>query len=121
MVMSVILFFIYPVIGLLLAVLACSAFGLALCMFVGLINILRFKWAWTLTLGYAAGSLICLTLAGGILYLVGTIGDHTGYKVQAVFFVSVIFPGIFAIKIIPQYLKIAAKQTRGRLAEKQEP
>src|SRR5687768_1541824 len=92
--------------GFLLAVLGSIALGFALCALVGLFNIFRYKWAWGLMLGYATACLICLLLIQGVLYLTGTLGDHTGYKMQVMILVGLAFPGVIMLAVIPAFIKV---------------
>ena len=103
--------------GFILAILGSVALGLALCALVGLFNVFRYKWTWAIMLGYAVGSLVCLLLIQGVLFLTGTIGDHTGNKMQTMVLVGLAFPGILMPAVIPPFIKIAVRQTRGSPTE----
>jgi hypothetical protein len=105
--------FVYWFAGFIMALIGSCGIGLVFGIFVGLLNIARYKWAWALMLAYAAGALICLLLIEGLLYLTGTLGDHTGYKMQTLLLVGLIFPGIISLAAIPAFIKVAARQTRG--------
>ena len=99
--------------GMVIALLGSCALGFALCVLVGLFNIFRYKRTWALIVGYAVGSLFCLMLIQGVLLIAGTIGDHTGYKMQTMLLVGLVFPGVLALSGIKPFVNIALKQTRG--------
>mgnify|MGYP003563518267 CR=1 FL=1 len=99
--------------GFILAFLGAVGLGLALCAFVGLFNVFRYKRTWALALGYSVGSFICVLLIQGILFLAGTIGDRTGYNMQTMILLGLAFPGILMLAVIPPFIKVALRQTRG--------
>jgi len=66
---------------------------------------------------YVVGVFICVSLIQLILFASGTIGDHTHYKGQVGLIVGAVFPGIFALGIVPQFIAIALRQSGGNLAE----
>ena len=99
--------------GLLMALIGCCGIGFVFCVFVALFNIFHYKWSWALMLAYAVGAFICLLLIQGFLYLAGTLGDHTSYKMQIFMLVGLAFPGIISLAAIPAFVRVAAKQTRG--------
>ena len=105
--------FVYWFSGLVLAVLLSCALGFALCSVVGLLNIFRYKWAWLLVIVYGVFSCVCIALIQLILFLAGTLGDHTGYKMQFLVVVGLLVPGIIMLAVIPQFIKVAMRQTRG--------
>lgn len=112
---------IYWFVGLIMALFGCCGIGFALCIFVALFNIFRYKWAWALMLAYGLFAFICLLSVQGLLYLVGTIGDHTSYKMQMLVLTGLVFPGLISLAAIPAFIKVAAKQTRGLEPDKLEP
>ena len=105
--------FVYWLAGFVTALISSCGIGFAFCVFVALFNIFRYKWAWALMLAYSAGAFICLLLILGLLYLAGTLGDHTGYKMQTFLLVGLVVPGIISLTAIPAFFKVAARRTRG--------
>jgi len=104
---------IYWFAGLIMALIGSCGIGFVFCVLVAFFNIFRYKWSWALMLAYCAGAFICLLLIQGLLYLAGTLGDHTSYKMQIFIVVGLIFPGVISLAAIPAFFKVAARQTRG--------
>ncbi len=103
--------------GFILASLVAVALGFALCAIIGLFNIFRYKWTWALILMYLVLSIISMFLIQFLFFLFGTLGYYTDYKMQKMVFVGFAFPGIFIFKLIPPFIKIALRQTRGLMTE----
>ena len=107
------LFLLYYFEGFLMAIIACTALGLALAVLVALAKAFARPKNLLLALGYAFVAFICYLLFVGGLHLAGWIGDRTNYVGQTGIIAGAIFPGIFGLKIIPQFLRIASLQTSG--------
>jgi hypothetical protein len=101
------LFPIYWIGGIVMAVFIACAIG----MFLSAVIALGRKY--TLSFFYLLGAAF---FAGGckvILLIAGTIGDHTGYRSQSAFFIGLFFPGILMLPIISQFVAAARSQIKG--------
>jgi hypothetical protein len=103
--MTIILGLIYYFAGMALAFVAGWTLASALCVFSVLIRLFVGKHAFALLL-----LLIVMTLGGcGAIYLIlhgcGILGDHTHYKMQYMLIAGAVFPGIFALQFIPEFLR----------------
>jgi len=69
----------------------------------------------------AGGYLAMAVLSAGglwlLIFLSGTIGDHTGYVSQKGVICGLVFPGILALQAIPQCMSVANKQTSGIIVQ----
>ena len=109
--MKFVLFFLFYFQGFFMAIIACSAIGFALCAIVALFKSATRPKNLLLFLVYLFGCLVCYMLFLGGLYLAGWIGDRTNYATGML--IGAIFPGLFGLAIIPQFLAVAARQTSG--------
>ena len=96
-----------------MAIVACSGIGFALAALVALFKSLSRLKNLLLMLGYAVASLVCYCLFIGGFYVAGWVGDRTHYGGQTGLLIGAVFPGIFALAIIPQFFSVARKQTSG--------
>lgn len=96
-----------------MAIIACSGVGFALAALLALFKSFSRSKNLLLMLGYAAAALVCYCLFIGGFYLAGWVGDRTHYGGQTGMLIGAIFPGLFALAIIPQFLAVARKQTSG--------
>lgn len=112
--MSFILGAVYYIMGILMAFGAFAAIGWAFCALIALLKISR-PGNSKLLAGYVfmAGLAAVATWCG--LPIAGWIGDHTAYKGQIGLIVGACFPGILAISLIPNFVKIAMRQTDGHI------
>ncbi len=99
--------------GFILAMAAACALGLVLCALLALIRIPRRKKNIGLFAVYLIGATLCALFVQGGLYLAAWIGDQTEYSSQTSLIVGAVFPGIFFLSVIPQFIKVAQKQTLG--------
>jgi hypothetical protein len=111
--MKFVLFLLFYFQGFFMAIIACSAIGFALCAIVALFKSVTRPKNLLLFLAYVLGSLVCYMLFLGGLYLAGWIGDRTNYAGQTGMLIGAIFPGLFCLAIIPQFLAVAVRQTSG--------
>lgn len=111
------LFIAYYLTGFFMALAVCFGIGLALCVLIALLK----SFSRPKNLILAGGYLLMFTISAGFLwflvFLAGSIGDHTGYVSQRGVICGMIFPGIFALQAIPQCLAVANKQTSGIVVE----
>jgi hypothetical protein len=107
------LFLVYYFEGFFMAIIACSAIGLVLAVLVALTKAFARPKNLLLALMYGFGAFICYLPFFGGLHLAGWIGDRTNYAGQTGIIVGAVFPGIFGLKIIPQFLRVASLQTSG--------
>ena len=106
---------VYYVGGILLAFAGCATIGMALCTLIALFRIFRARYNWAKLLAFAVATFILLAIVQGILFVAGTIGDHTDYAMQVVLLVGAGFPGIFCLALIPGFARIALTLTAPRL------
>jgi hypothetical protein len=111
--MRVFLFLVYYAEGFVMALLLCSAIGFALALFLALAKSFSRPKNLLLALMYSGGALVCYLPLFAVLHLASWIGDRTHYVGHKGIVIGAIFPGILSLKIIPHYLRIAAKQTSG--------
>ena len=111
--MKFVLFLLFYFQGFFMAIISCSAIGFALCAIVALFKRVKRPKNLLLFLVYLFGCLVCYMLFLGGLYLAGWIGDRTNYAGQTGMLIGAIFPGLFGLAIIPQFLAVAARQTSG--------
>jgi signal transduction histidine kinase len=114
---SIILFIVYPIVGLGLAMLASMFLGFLLSAFIALSNIFAYRKAWALLFGYLMGCVVCFGIICLVLWGLGFLGNQTGYKLQILVAVGAIFPGILMFKLIPTYVRDAARHTRGNFED----
>lgn len=111
--MRLLLFAFYWFLGFLLAVGACCAIGMAINTLIALFkSAIRARNLWFMLL-YLFGGALAATLVWGGLFLAGWIGDRTGHSAQIGLVVGAVFPGIFSLSIIPQFVVVALRQTSG--------
>lgn len=111
--MNILLFFLHYFGGFFMAIIACSGIGFAFAALIALAKSFTRAKNLLLMLAYAAAGVVCYCLFIGGFYVAGWIGDRTHYGGQTGMLVGAIFPGIFALAIIPQFLSVARKQTSG--------
>lgn len=111
--MKIILNLLYWFMGFVMAIGLCCTIGMAINVLIALLRSFPRPKNLGLALGYlCAAGIGCLVL-WICLYLAGWIGDRTDYSGQTAILVGAIFPGIFALSAIPQFVGIALKQTAG--------
>lgn len=111
--MKVLLFPLYWLIGFFMAVGACCALGMAISSVIAILKIpLRPRNAF-IAVGYLIGGAIAASLAWSGFLLAGWVGDRTDYTGEMGLLVGAVFPGVFALSIIPQFIVVALKQTSG--------
>lgn len=105
----------YYFMGIILAFLICNILAMICCAFVALCNFLAYRWAWAQVFAYLSVALITWWIVQLCLTVAGMMGD-AGYG-RFHFFIPVgaIFPGLFALKLIPAFIKIAADAARGKI------
>lgn len=54
-----------------------------------------------------------MALIQGVLFLAGTLGDYTEYRMQFMIAVAMIFPGTLMLGLVGKFGIIARNQTRG--------
>jgi hypothetical protein len=111
--MSFLLFFLYCFDGFFMAIIACSGIGFAFAVLIALAKSFARAKNLLLMLMYAAAGFVCYCLFIGDFYVAEWIGDRIHYGGQTAMLVGAIFPGIFALTIIPHFLRVAWKQTSG--------
>ena len=111
--MSILLFFLYYFAGFFMAIIACTGIGFGLAALLALVKSFSRSKNLLLMLAYAAAGIACYCLVIGGFYVAGWIGDRTRYSGQTGMLIGAIFPGIFGLAIIPQFLAVAARQTSG--------
>ena len=111
--MNILLFFLYYFGGFFMAIFLCSGIGFTLAALLAFAKSFSRSKNLLLTLAYAAASFVCYCLVIGGFYVAGWIGDRTHYGGQTGMLIGAIFPGVFALAIIPQFLAVARKQTSG--------
>ena len=111
--MKILLLALYWFGGFLMAIGAACALGLALCSLIALFKSVQRKKNIGLFFGYLLAAGLCLLFIQLGFYLAGWIGDRTEYSGQKGLMWGAIFPGIFALSIIPSFIKIALRQTSG--------
>ena len=105
----------YYFLGVLLAFLFGNILAMICCAFVALCNILAFRWAWAQMVAYLLVALITWWLVQLCLSVAGMLGDAGYGRFHLFIFVGLIFPGVFALKLIPAFIKIAADAARGKV------
>jgi len=70
---------------------------------------------------YLASGFITALLVWGAVFLAGWIGDHTDYRGQNGLIVGAIFPGLTGLRLIPELIGDALRQTAGIQAGDGEP
>ena len=111
--MKILLLFLYWFLGVLMAVGACCAVGMAINTLIALIKIPSRPQNVVFAVGYLLMAALAVLFVWGGFFLAGWIGDQTDYRGQTGLLVGAIFPGIFALTIIPQFIVVALKQTSG--------
>ena len=101
--------------GMLLAVVGAMCLGFILSVFVVLCNLFAYRWSWLVLLICLAGAVLSYGIILLILNGAGYLGDHTAYRMQTMLFIGGVFPGIFALKIVPAYIRLASRLSRGNL------
>ena len=101
--------------GFILAIPISVGIGFLLCACIGIFNIFRYKWTWALILGYLFGAVISYLIVVALFLVFGFIGDRTEYENQTVILAGLAFPGIMMLKVIPPFVKLALRQTKGSL------
>ena len=103
----------YWFVGVIYATLACCCIGLAICAFMALWRIRFRRGNWGLLTAYLLFSVASALAMWGGLFAIGWLGDRTDHFGQVTIIVGIEFPGIFAVKIITAYVRMANKQTLG--------
>jgi hypothetical protein len=111
--MSILLLLPYYFAGFFMAIVACTGIGFCLAALLALAKSFARPKNVLLALAYAAAAGACYLLVLGGLFVSGWIGDRTEHAGQSGLLIGAIFPGIFGLIIIPQFLAVAAKQTSG--------
>jgi hypothetical protein len=111
--MKFLLFVLYYFEGFFMAIIACSGVGFALAVLVAVAKSFSRPQNILLALLYGGGVLVCYLLFMAGLLLAGWIGDRTDHAGQTGIIVGAIFPGVFGLQIIPQFLRVASRQTAG--------
>lgn len=115
--MNILLFALYWFCGFMMAIVACSGIGFALAALLALFKSFSRLKNFLFALGYGVAAVVCYLLIIGGFHMAGWIGDRTQHGGQAGLLIGAIFPGIFALAIIPQFLAVARKQTSGIYVE----
>jgi len=106
----------YWLAGIFYALLGCYFVSFIICAFVALLRIgLRKRGApnWLLFLMYVFGALAAGVIMWSGQFPVNWVGDRTSRFGQIFLIVGMVFPGIFALKIIRPCVYVANKQTLG--------
>ena len=101
--------------GFILAIPISIGIGFIMCALIGIFNLFRYKWTWALVLAYSLGASLSYLFVIALFLIFGYVGDRTDYENQTMILVGLLFPGIFMLKIIPPFVKIASKQTKGKI------
>lgn len=111
--MKILLMLLYWFMGFVMAIGLCCTIGMAINVLIALLRSFSRPKNLGLALAYLlAAGFGCLVL-WGCLHLAGWIGDRTNYSSQTSLLVGAVFPGIFALSAIPQFVGVALKQTAG--------
>ncbi len=111
--MKILLFALYWFVGFVMAIGACCTLGMLINVLVALLRSFTRPKNLVLALGYLIATGAGLFFLWGCLFVVGWIGDRTNYSSQTALLVGAVFPGIFALSAIPQFVGVALKQTAG--------
>jgi hypothetical protein len=107
----------YWITGFIYACLGCCCIGFLVCAGIALWRVGIRKTNWLLTFVYLLGAGVTAGMMWGGLFLIGWAGDRTHYFGQRFIFGGLIFPGIFALKVIKAYFQVGNKQTLGMKAD----
>ena len=108
------LFLLYWFMGFVMAIGAACALGMAISCLIAILKIVvRPQNILLAAVGYLLMGTIAALLVWVGFFVAGWIGNRTEYVGQTGLLVGAIFPGIFALAIIPQFAAVALKQTSG--------
>jgi len=113
-VIDFLLIFPYYFLGIALAFLICNILAMICCAFVALCNLLAYRWAWAQVIAYLLVALITWWIVKLCLTVAGILGDAGYGRFHSFILFGGIFPGLFALKLIPAFIKIAADAARGK-------
>ena len=111
--MKILLLAWYWFFGFIMAIGACCALGMAVSTVIAILKIGVRPQNILLAGGYLLLGVIAALLLWGGFFLAGWIGDRTEYVGQTALLVGAVFPGMFALVIVPQFAATALKQTSG--------
>lgn len=111
--MGFLLIILYWFLGFIGAILACCCIGMAIALLIALMKIGVHRDNWKKAIFYLIIGAVCYASCYSIIVLCGWIGDRTDNDGQVALLVGLSFPGLFALKIIPEYTVMALKQTSG--------
>lgn len=112
MLLKIILFVAYYFGGLLLALAASCGIGFVLCALLAIPHVFRDVRGIGLFLGYAFLATLSFGFVQLLLLAAGTLGDRTGYDMQIALVAGAIFPGVFFLSVIPQFVRTGVQQLR---------
>lgn len=99
--------------GFTMAIGLCCTIGMTINVLIALLRSFSRPKNLGLAFGYLFAACFGCLFIWGCLHLAGWIGDRTNYSSQTALLVGAVFPGIFALSAIPQFVGIALKQTVG--------
>ncbi len=111
--MKFILFIGYWILGFVMIIGVSCAIGLAICTIIAFFKAISRPKNILLAFGYLTGASLVTLLVWAGFFFAGWIGDHTNYAGQFGMLVGAIVPGIGSLVIIPQFAKVAMRQTSG--------
>lgn len=105
----------YYVIGIIMAVFFSCALGFLLCVPVCLFRLFHHRRNILLMLMYLAGAVACAAIFYGLGRLTETVAYRTDHTVYWFLFVGMALPGLWTLTFIPEYIRIALRQTSGTI------
>lgn len=111
--MAILLVLLYWFLGFVGAIFAACLVGLIIAFFIALVKLGVHRDNWKRALVYLSIGALCYIFCYVIIVLCGYIGDRTNNVGQDALLVGLAFPGVFALRIIPQYTVMAMRQTSG--------
>jgi hypothetical protein len=111
--MKILLTVLYWIEGISIAVAASCAIGFLLCTVIAVTRIVKRKQNIGIAAMYLGCTIMCLLYIWGGVFFAGWLGDKTTGAGQQALVWGALFPGIFSLAVIPQFLGVAMKQTLG--------
>jgi hypothetical protein len=111
--MTFILGIFYYIIGFIMAIFWSAAIAFLLCFPIALFRMFRHRRNILLSLMYLGGAIVCAAAFFGLERLTNMVANNTNHAAYLFLFVGMGFPGLWALTIIPKYVRVALRQTSG--------